>query len=102
MPPEPAAVIRWEEPPEKHGNTRPKPPSKYQPVVDSLRARPGQWAVIAENRLPGSAGSLAHYIRVGRGPFGPSGFEAKVIGPAGGASSRVYARYVGDGEAADA
>lgn len=91
------AVIRWEEPPKEHGNRRPGQPSKFQPIADALRARPGEWAVVAEGKAPGSAGGFAYRIRNGVGPFAPAkAFEAKVVGPAGGSSSKVYARYVGE------
>ena len=91
-------VIRWEDPPAEHGNARPKP-SKYQPIADALRARPGEWAVVTERRTPGSAGGFAAHIRTGGTPFGPAGqFEAKTIGPAQGSTCKVYARFVG-GEA---
>lgn len=91
-----ADVIRWEEPPLKHGNARSRP-SAHQPLVDALKARPGEWALIAEGKAPGSAGSLAHRIKTGGGPWGPArSFESRCVGPAGGTSSKVYARYVGE------
>jgi hypothetical protein len=91
------SVIRWEEPPKKHGNASASRPSKYSAAAEALRARPGEWAVVAEDMRSGSAGSLANRIRTGAGPFGPAKqFEAKSVGPVGG-SVRVYARYVGDG-----
>jgi hypothetical protein len=91
------SVIRWEDPPAEHGNSRPKPVSKFQAIADDLRSRPGQWGVVVENKAPGSAGNLAYRIKAGVGPFAPpKSFEAKAIGPAGGQSSKVYARYVGD------
>ncbi len=91
-------VIRWEEPPKAHGNAKPKPPSKYQPVADALRARPGEWALIAEGKLPGTAGTLAGRVRAGVGPWAPPrSFESKAVGPASGSSSKVYARFVGEG-----
>jgi hypothetical protein len=95
-------VIRWEEPPPEHGNKRPAKPSKYQPIADALRGRPGEWAVVVENKAPGSAGNLVWRIKSGVGPFAPPrSFDAKCIGPAGGSSSKVYARYVGTPEAGD-
>jgi len=91
------SVIRWEDPPTEHGNAKPKPPSKFQPIADALRANPGQWAVIAEDKAPGSAGGLVWRIRQGVGPFAPPrSFDAKCVGPAGSSSSKVYARYVGE------
>ena len=92
-----ADVIRWEEPPAEHGNARPKPPSKYQPIADALRSRPGEWALIADRRTAGSAGGFAHRVRSGAKPFEPArSFEVKVVGPASGPLSKVYARYVGE------
>lgn len=89
-------VIRWEDPPTEHGNTKHRQ-SKYQPTADALRSRPGQWALIQEGRTTGSTGGLAHRIRNGWGPFVPPGaFETKVRGPVGG-PAKLYARYVGDG-----
>lgn len=88
-------VIRWENPPE-HANKRPARAPKYQKAADALRARPGEWAVIAEKRTTGSAGGLSHNIRNGRNPWLPAGaWEARVVGPAGGLGT-VYARYVGE------
>lgn len=90
------SVIRWEDPPEEHGNAKAKQPSKFQPIVDALRAEPGRWAVVVEGKSPGTCGGLAWRIRSGVGPFAPArSFEAKVVGPAGGQSSKVYARYIG-------
>lgn len=99
------SVIRWEDPPTEHGNAKPKKPPKFQPIADALRGRPNEWALIDDSRTHGSAGSFAHHIRNGSGPWAPAGtFEAKVIGSAGASRARVYARYVGEpspgGEAA--
>lgn len=89
-------IIRWEEPP-RHGNSKPKPPLKFQAVADAMRERPGEWALIVEGKAPGTAGGLVWRIKNGVGPFGPArSFEAKCVGPAGGQSSKVYARYVGE------
>lgn len=93
----PVEIVRWEEPPAEHGNAKPKPPSKYQVVADALRARPGEWAVIIEGVSPGTAGGMTHRIKSGVGPYAPArSFEARCAGPAGGQSSKVYARYVGE------
>jgi hypothetical protein len=89
------SVIRWEEPP-KHANGLRGAMSKFQAAADALRARPGEWAVIAEGLRPGTSGPTAVRIRAGLGPFAPKGsFEAKSIGPASGGTHKVYARYVG-------
>lgn len=90
-------IIRWEEPPSEHGNAKPKPPAKFQAAADAMRARPGEWALIAEGKAPGTAGGMVWRIKNGVGPFAPPRtFEAKCVGPAGGSSSKVYARYVGE------
>lgn len=92
-------VLRWEAPPERHGNAAPAKPLKYQAAADQLRAKPGEWAVLAEGKTPSSAGGLAARIRRGVGAFAPAGsFEARQIGPASGSVSKVYARYVGGGD----
>lgn len=90
-------VLRWEGPPSEHGNTGRKPPTKYEAVANALRARPGEWAVIAEGITAGHAGKVSHGIRNGTPwPFAPPRhFEAKAIGPARGSLSKIYARYVG-------
>jgi hypothetical protein len=85
--------LRWEDPP-PHGNTKPKPESKYDPIVDALRARPREWAVVYES-TPGSAGAMTHRIKSGWGPFNPAGaFEA--VCRKGVDKTVVYARYVGE------
>jgi hypothetical protein len=90
-------VIRWEQPPTEHGNAKPKPPLKYQAAADALRERPGEWALLAEGKAPGTAGGMVWRIKNGVGPFAPArSFEAKCVGPAGGSSSKVYARFVGE------
>lgn len=74
----------------------PKKPSKFQPIVDALKSRPGEWALVAEGRSPGSAASFGHNIRNGCGPFTPPGaFDAKQVGPAVG-PVKLYARYIGE------
>lgn len=91
-------VIRWEAPP-AHGNTgtsrRGRKPL-YQGAADALRDRPGEWAIVAEGIVQGTAGSLAWRIRNGFGPWGPARtFETRSVGSVEGASCKVYARYVG-------
>jgi hypothetical protein len=86
-------VIRWEEPPAEHGNAK----AELETIANALRARPGEWAVVAEDKTSGSATAFAFRIRTGSGPFAPARhFEARAIGPAQGSSSKVYARYVGE------
>jgi hypothetical protein len=96
-------VIRWENPP-PHGNTGPreKRPSKFQAAADAMRARCGDWALLVEGITTGNAGRITNDIRNGKPyPFAPAGsFEARCVGPAGGTSSKVYARYVGEQDGA--
>lgn len=91
-----SGVLRWENPPGRHGNSRADKWAEYRPAAADLRARPGDWGVVAEGKTPGSASSIAYRIRQGLGPFTPGGsFEARTIGPASGPST-VYARYIGE------
>lgn len=101
--PEPAAVIRWEEPPpSRAGWGRGRPCSRYMALADQLRARAGEWALIREADTPNRAASLAGLIREGRVVcFGPRGdFDACTRSVDG--RYRVYARYLGDPEAGHA
>jgi hypothetical protein len=75
--------------------------AKWRPVADQLRARPGQWAVIAEGAIR-DQNQLLGYIRSGSGPFAPRGsFEASQRTDPDtvslhGRTGKVYARYVGE------
>lgn len=84
--------INWEAPPEALLNRQRR---DWQNVADELRARPGQWAVVAE----GVSASTGTHIRHGRlTAFAPAGsFEARVSGARSdeGKASKVYARYIG-------
>jgi hypothetical protein len=60
-----SGVIRWEEPPAQHGNSKAKPPAKYQAVADEMRARPSVWAIVLEGKAPGTCGNLGYRIRNG-------------------------------------
>ena len=65
-------------------------------IVATLRARPGEWAIVATYSAPGTASSMATSIKSGRlAVYRPGGsFEAitrKVDGEV-----RVYARFVGE------
>ena len=86
------AELTWEEPPNKlltRGST------DWLGVAKALKARPNEWAVVAEN----VSASTGTHIRYGKlKAFEPSGaFEARVSGTkvsGGGRASKVYARYV--------
>lgn len=92
----PAQVIRWEEPPPPQRAPAPRLVSKYEGVAAQLRARPRQWAVIAQGVPTGSASGLAFRVRGGNGAFAPKGaYEAKFTGTKGGTDAAVYARFVG-------
>jgi hypothetical protein len=41
--------ILWEEPPAKVKAVKPKHVSQYDKLIDTLRSRPGQWGMIAQN-----------------------------------------------------
>jgi hypothetical protein len=95
-----SGVLRWEKPPTGKDMRAADQLARWTPVADELRARPGEWAVVAEgdtqdfNRIIG-------YIRGGRGPFAPEkSFEARqrtepTKGARGGRTGRIYARYIG-------
>lgn len=90
------SVIRWEEPPVEHGNTKPKKPLKHQPIADALKTKPGEWALVFQG-LTSTCGSFAHRIRAGQPPFDPKGtFESRVSGAAGSTRAKLYARYIGE------
>lgn len=55
-----------------------------------------EWAVVADDLTAGAASGLAYRIRKGLGAWIDGPFEARAVGPAGGLSSKVYARYVGE------
>lgn len=93
-----AKVIRWEEPtPRKRPGPAGQGWSRYAGLAEELRANPGRWALVAE-RTDGNHG-LATHIRSGQMQcFTPTGdFDAASRCVDG--ITRVYARYVGDGEA---
>jgi hypothetical protein len=88
------AVIRWESPPpDARGGPIRTPKRDYAPVAAALRARPGEWAVIAE--LPHAGGSsLAHRINHGVSKWRPR-FSFQATARYRGGGTVVYARYVG-------
>lgn len=68
--------------------------------ANQLRARPGEWAHVSTRNTRQAAAGAAMNIRRGNlNPFNPPGaFEA--ISRTVGGEFRVYARYVGNGDAA--
>lgn len=92
-------VIRWEEPPVAKGQGAVgQRQSQYTGVADQLRAHPGRWALVCEKQ--GRGGGLASHIRMGQMQcFAPGGDFDAVQRTVDGVT-RVYARYVGDLEAA--
>lgn len=82
--------IVWEEPPprvRKGGK-----PATWNPVLDALRAHPGEWARIAENASKWFSGSLQQG-RVGNARKGE--FEATFRCTNDDGTGCAYARYVG-------
>lgn len=100
--PEPARIIRWADPPPTslRGERTTAPWSRYNDLADELRARPGEWAVIAE--FNGRHTGLATHVRMGSiACFTPAGdFDA--VSRQVGKYTAIYARYVGDGKESDA
>lgn len=96
------AVVRWEAPPPTRSRNGGRPvdtySSGYQAIADELRTRPGEWAVVQEFEGRRNVG-LATKIRLGSMLcFTPAGdFDA--VTRHGDGIVRVYARYLGDGEA---
>jgi hypothetical protein len=92
-----SAVLRWEDPPKSEAAERwyTTRRSKLSPVADALRDQPGRWAVVFEGPH-GRATGMATHIRLGQVRcFTPTGdFDATTRRV--GATSVVYARYVGE------
>lgn len=95
-------VLRWEDPPAtRKSNGASGYSSRYEPVADELRERPGEWGVVHEGPVPasgkGSANALSTHIRMGAlRPFAPAGDFDAVARVKDGVRT-VYARYLGDG-----
>jgi hypothetical protein len=86
--------LRWETPP---ASLRNRTRRNWQEVADSLKANPGNWAVVAED----VSASTGTHIRHGRlTAFAPEGaFEARVSGARDsktGRAEKVYARFIGE------
>lgn len=95
-----SGVLRWEEPPatrRKGGYPQGLSKSRWADVADDLRARPGEWALIAETAVATNSG-LATQIRMGQMVcFSPAGdFDAETRRKDG--VRKVWAVYVGDDE----
>ena len=92
-------IIRWEDPPPAQLGPRRRIESRWKPVADALKARPGRWAVVEEVE-PGRRSNTGLASRISFGQlkcFTPAGdFEA--VSRRVGAVQRTYARYLGDGE----
>lgn len=90
-------ILRWEEPPTPKGGHGSG--DSWQDIADTLRARPGEWAVVDEAAV---SSTNANNINSGRVvSFRPVGaYEAtsrKGISEETGKTVHViYARYVGD------
>ena len=83
--------LNWEEPPPEKYRTR----RDWTSIADSLRAKPNEWAVVAED----VSASTGTHIRYGRlRAFAPAGaFESRVSGArsSDGRADKIYARFVG-------
>ena len=84
--------LKWEEPPPAA-----RGPLGYEETAQQLKAKPGQWAIVATFPRRSNAGTLSHNIRIGRtAAWQPAGdFEA--VSRKVGEEVRVYARYLGEG-----
>jgi hypothetical protein len=94
------AILRWEEPaPRSPRHTaaalaRAESTPRWQPVIEALQQRPGEWAVVHEGRHQQRASHIAWYIKSGscRG-FIVGDYEAEARKTPGGWAA--YVRYVG-------
>lgn len=98
---EQAEIIRWEDPPPARSPAGRRPGrsvSRWDPVVEELRDRPGRWAVVAEGDGRPFLDLATRISRATLVPFSPPrSFETATRQAAG--RITVYARYVGDGDA---
>ncbi|ALJ19541.1 hypothetical protein [Microbacterium sp. No. 7] len=80
------SIIKWEEPPaRKYGGGS---SSKWTKVIEQLKKRPGEWALVAE----GVGASLAGHLK-------RRGLEAVSRNAReGGANASIYARWPEGGE----
>ena len=73
--------IKWETP---EPATRGKSAPRWEAIVESLKARPGEWALVAENEWSSNAAALS-----------TRGCEVAMRGcDAKGRAAKIYARYV--------
>jgi len=85
--------LTWEQPPPPASDHR----TKWSLVAEQLRARPGEWAIVAVRKDTGLAASMANNLRKGRyGGVTEGEFESasRKIGD----ECRVYLRYIGQSE----
>jgi hypothetical protein len=70
-------------------------PSKHDAIREALAARPGEWALIADDLTERQAGGRATAIRGGSGRWAPAGrWEASVRRVEGTDTWSVFARCV--------
>lgn len=75
--------LKWETP--SHGAADGR--ERWAPVLDQLRDRPGEWAVIAEDATANLGAQLKRTH---------SGFEFTARGVKNNRAEKVYGRYVGE------
>lgn len=81
--------LKFVAPPEA---TRGGGPRKSREIAEALRARPGEWALVAEGVGP----SIAHNIKHGSvSVYQPAGSFEAVSRKGKNGRSDIYARYVG-------
>jgi hypothetical protein len=86
--------LTWEEPP-------PAKQRSFAGVGDALRARPGQWARIAEYPGRPVASMLVVRIRTGAVRYWQPAGSFEAVSRTVDDKTCVFARYVGDGEVSD-
>jgi hypothetical protein len=86
-----SGIVQWEAPPPRRGGRV----HDWDAIAKELRARPGEWALVAVCTNQTTAASTARYIRDGKYKPMSAGFDATSRTVDG--EARVYARYTGKG-----
>jgi hypothetical protein len=88
---DPDQNLTWEEPPPPKPA---RPPSKWLPIADKLRANPGRWARVVTQ---GNVSVKSDAVNGSLICFRPAGsFEGRVVNFSGRFTGDVYLRYVGE------
>lgn len=89
-----SGVMRWEEPPPREARSGRKG-SRYEPVVDALKAAPGRWAVVFEG-TKSSVTTTTYNMRTGNTKYFQPAGDFEFVARVSGAEGKIYARFVGE------